>query len=214
VDEREWRATAATVMVAAVMAGALLAWARAPQDPPVDLLAVADGAPAGPGGTALEVPPPTGEGAFTAASGAPGEGDGAEEITVHVAGAVIRPGLVQLPADGRVADAIAAAGGIAGGGDASSVNLAARLVDGSQVVVPAEGGPPGSVGGVGDGLVHVNHADASQLEALPGVGPVLAERIVAHREASGPFAAVEDLLGVPGIGEAKLASLRDLVALP
>jgi competence protein ComEA len=66
----------------------------------------------------------------------------------------------------------------------------------------------------GNGLISLNQADAAALEALPGVGPVLAERIIAHREERGPFQSVEDLLEVPGIGEAKLASIRDLVAVP
>ena len=202
-EEREWRVAAAAVMVAAVATGALLAWAGAPQDPPAELVAVEG--PTGssaPGEPAPAVGPPE----------TTGDLEPGEVITVHVAGAVARPGLVQLPPDARVADAVAAAGGVAEGADPASVNLAARLVDGSQVVVPAEGEP--AVGESADRLVRVNHADASELEALPGVGPVLAERIVGHREANGPFAVVEDLLGVPGIGEAKLASLRDFVAVP
>lgn len=133
-------------------------------------------------------------------------------IDVHVAGWVNNPGVVNVSENSIVADAIAAAGGLRPGASADSVNLAARLSPGQQIVVPG----PGNVGahtspGEPDGLISLNHASATELEALPGVGPVLAERIVAHRESSGPFREVEDLLQVAGIGEAKLASLRDLV---
>ena len=97
--------------------------------------------------------------------------------------------------------------------DLRKLNLAAGLADGQQVVVPgsAEGRDPAAVD---DGRVRVNTASVSDLEQLPGVGPVLAARIAAHREENGPFSTVEDLLDVSGIGEAKLASLRDAVVLP
>lgn len=134
--------------------------------------------------------------------------------TVHVSGAVAAPGLVEVPADGRVADAVAAAGGALPSSDLSALNLAAPVRDGEQLVVPAEGAG-GPVGGGGeDGLVRLNQADATAMEALPGVGPVLAARIVAHRDANGSFETPEDLLDVPGIGEVKLAGLRDAIAVP
>lgn len=140
-------------------------------------------------------------------------------IVVHVAGWVESPGLVQLDEGARVGDALAAAGGVRPGASLAAVNLAQSLGDGEQIFVP---GPAGSVGGAeqgptaddGDGLVHLNTADVTALEQLPGVGPVLAERILAHREEMGPFRSVEDLLEVSGIGEAKLASIRDLVVVP
>lgn len=131
------------------------------------------------------------------------------EITVHVAGEVMAPGLVRIPAGSRVADAIAAAGGFTDLAEPTSLNLAASVIDGQQVVV---GGPGASV--VPDGKLSLNQASATDLEALAGVGPVLAARIVSHRAAHGPFAAIEDLLDVPGIGEAKLASFRDSVVVP
>ncbi len=131
------------------------------------------------------------------------------EITVHVAGEVIAPGLVKVPAGARVADAIAAAGGFADSAEPASLNLAAPLVDGQQVVV---GGPGGS--DVSDGKLSLNQATASELENLAGVGPVLAARIVDHRDTHGPFTVIEDLLDVPGIGEAKLASFRESVVVP
>ncbi len=136
-------------------------------------------------------------------------------VVVHVAGWVRRPGLVELGEGARVADAVAAAGGVLPGGDLSALNLAAPIRDGDQVRVPAPGeSPPNVDGGSDGGLVDPNQASAAELERLPGVGPVLAERIVAYREENGPFRTVEDLLDVPGIGEAKLAALRDAVDLP
>jgi len=136
-------------------------------------------------------------------------------ITVHVAGLVRRPGLVELAEGARVADAIAAAGGLLPGARAEAVNLAAPVSDGSQVVVPGEAGDASTVSGrIPDGKIHLNRATASELDSLPGVGPVIAERIVSYREQNGPFESIDDLLDVPGIGEAKLADLRDLVEVP
>jgi competence protein ComEA len=141
-------------------------------------------------------------------------GDGGERvITVHVAGAVAAPGVVEVAAGSRVGEALAAAGGVTPEADLTRVNLAAPLADGQQVLVPCA--PPGGATVLaGDGRVHLNVAGAEELEALPGVGPVLAQRIVAYREANGPFSVVEDLLDVPGIGEAKLAALREAVLVP
>ena len=136
----------------------------------------------------------------------------AAAITVHVSGAVATPGLVELPAGSRVADAVVAAGGALPGADLAALNLAAPLVDGQQLVVPELSGDAPAV--ASDGRVRINTADAAALDALPGVGPVLAARIVAHRDAHGPFAVIEDLLEVPGIGEAKLAGMRDFVIVP
>lgn len=133
-------------------------------------------------------------------------------ITVHVAGEVRSPGVVRVPAGSRVGVAVAAAGGALPDADLTRVNLAAPLVDGQQVVVPGRGEE--SEAAPADGRIRLNAADAEELEALPGVGPVLAARIVAYREEHGPFGAVEDLLDVPGIGEAKLAALRDAVLVP
>jgi competence protein ComEA len=136
-------------------------------------------------------------------------------ITIHVSGEVVAPGLVQLPDSARVADAIAAAGGSTRAADLSSVNLASVLRDGDQVVIPGVGDAvTPSAGSDADGQIRINRATVAELEELPGVGPVLAERIAAYRDEHGPFAAVEDLLDVPGIGEGKLATLRESVALP
>jgi len=134
-------------------------------------------------------------------------------VTVHVSGAVADPGLVKVSPGARVADAIAAAGGVLPSAEPSLLNLAAPVRDGERVMVPTEGA---SVigGGEDDGKVHVNDADATEMQGLPGVGPVLAERIVSFRSEQGPFTTVEDLLDVPGIGEGKLAAMRDVIAVP
>lgn len=150
-------------------------------------------------------------------------------VWVHVVGQVGAPGLVSLPVGSRVADALAAAGGALPDADLAALNLAAVVQDGAQVRVPAPGesvdGPPDGVadgasaaggavaesGGGADGTVDVNAAGAAELEALPGIGPVLAERIVAWRTEHGPFATVDGLQDVPGIGPAVLGQLRDRV---
>lgn len=139
-------------------------------------------------------------------------------VVVHVAGAVVAPGVHRLPPGARVVDAVEAAGGLAADAEMAAVNLAALLDDGVQVYVPRTGeaapvgaAPAGGVDAVGDGLVDLNTADITELETLPGVGPSTAAAIVDHRERHGPFASVDALLDVRGIGEAKLAAIRDLV---
>ena len=111
-----------------------------------------------------------------------------------------------------MADAVVSAGGALPEADLHRVNLAAPLADGQQLVVPSEDEP--SPGASDEGRVRVNVAGVEELEELPGVGPVLAQRIFDHRDEHGPFVAVEDLLEVPGIGEGKLAALREAVLLP
>lgn len=133
-------------------------------------------------------------------------------VRVHVSGMVMAPGVVDVASNAIVADAIEAAGGLRPGALVDQINLAAPLSAGDQIVVPGpDSGPTDSGGSPGDGVISLNRATAAELEALPGVGPVLAERIVAYRDQNGGFDTVEDLLEVPGIGEAKLASMRDLV---
>ena len=147
----------------------------------------------------------------------------AAEVIVHVAGAVQRPGVVSLPSDGRVADALDAAGGLVPGADGDRLNLAAPLGDGARVFVPLVGqvvpaevppGPAGPTDGVASTApVDLNGADTDALESLPGVGPATAAAILQHRERNGPFSSVEELLEVRGIGEAKLDALSDLVTV-
>lgn len=143
------------------------------------------------------------------------EAQGASEIYVHVAGAVAAPGLYVLNSGARVIDAVTAAGGLASDAETAAINLARPLADGEQLVVPREGEapPPPQGGGSAGGLVNINAADAAALEALPGIGPALAARIIAWRESEGPFGAVDDLLAVSGIGPSVLESLRELVTV-
>ena len=180
------------------------------------------GAEENPAGGSPPAGPATGTGA--APSSGPGrtgvETGGTGELLVHVVGAVRSPGVVRLPAGARVVDAIEAAGGVREDAQTDQLNLARLVADGEQVRVPVvgevvEAGPsagPGaapSAGGTsGSGLINVNTASAEELERLPGIGPALAERIVSHRQAHGPFASLDDLTDVPGIGRAKLEALR------
>ncbi|MEE8457430.1 MAG: ComEA family DNA-binding protein [Acidimicrobiia bacterium] len=135
-------------------------------------------------------------------------------VRVHVSGAVSAPGVVELPTDAIVADAVRAAGGATRTADLTAINLAAGVRAGEMIVVPDTRSTGSLYGTATDSGIDLNSASASDLELLPGVGPVLAERIVAFRTERGPFLTVEDLLGVPGIGESKLASMRDAIARP
>ncbi len=136
----------------------------------------------------------------------------ATQLVVDVAGAVARPGLYHLGAGTRIADAVAAAGGLSRKADATLVNLAAPLADGEQVLVPVRGAAASAGGGPSPTApVDLNTATADQLDALPGVGPATAEKIIAYRQAHGPFRAIDELEGVPGIGPSKLAQLKGLV---
>jgi competence protein ComEA len=131
-------------------------------------------------------------------------------VVVDVTGLVASPGLVTLPAGSRVADAVAAAGGPTKPRATDAVNMARILVDGEQIVI---GGEPSTSGPASTGppLVDLNSADPSVFETLPGVGPVLAARILEWRQANGPFRSVDELGEVSGIGDATLARLRQLV---
>lgn len=190
-----WRAVLVGVLLLGVVAGA--GWWLTRQAPvPVD--------------AALPMVEPA---SVTTSSVPPGP------VVVHVAGAVVTPGVHALPAGARVIDAVDAAGGLRPDADAVRVNLAAEVVDGSQIYVPAVGeidtpvpvGDAVAASGEAGGPVNLNTADVAQLETLPGVGPATAAAIVDHRERNGPFGAVEGLLEVRGIGEAKLAQMRDMV---
>jgi competence protein ComEA len=138
---------------------------------------------------------------------------------VHVVGAVRRPGLYRLRSGLRVADAVARAGGATHKADLAAINLAAPLVDGTQVLVPtrAAAGASGSSGAAGAGAgaaatkVSLSTATLEQLDALPGVGPITAQKIIDYRTEHGSFASVDDLDAVPGIGPARIDELRDLV---
>lgn len=136
-------------------------------------------------------------------------------MPVHVSGWVVNPGVVWVMEGSLTADAIAAAGGALVGADLDSLNLAQPVYEGDQVLVRAK--QPGAADGdqsLGDGLVDINRADSAELQTLPGVGPVLAGNIIAYRDSVGRFETLEDLLEVPGIGETRLASIRDLISPP
>ena len=138
----------------------------------------------------------------------------AAELVVDVQGKVRRPGVVRLPAGSRVLDALRAAGGPRPGVPTTSLNLARQLADGEQVVLdPAGAVAVGSAaaGGVAGGPVNLNTATLEDLDGLPGVGPVLAQRILDWREEHGRFSAVEELQEVPGIGPSTFADLKDRV---
>jgi competence protein ComEA len=145
------------------------------------------------------------------------------EVIVHVRGRVVDAGVFALPAGSRVIDAIEAAGGVRAGASIGDLNLARILVDGEQVAVGVRdtrdapsgtvAGAPGTDAPTADGLVDLNAASATELEALPGIGPVLAERIVQWREDNGPFTDVEVLGEVSGIGDALMAQLRPRVRI-
>jgi len=170
-----------------------------------------------------------GAGAMTPADGAAlAEAAGAGQaaaVVVHVVGQVATPGLVRVPTGSRVADALAGAGGATAEADLSRVNLARLVVDGEQVVVPRPGEPvtvppvaptvgsAGATGAAPDGPVDLNTADEAALDALPGIGEVLAGRIIAWRAERGPFTSVEELGEVSGIGDALLGSLAPLVTV-
>ena len=198
-----WSLWVAGLLAAVVVAGGT--WLGRPQVEPAPV----EPAPA--------APPPAEEPDATPSVGV--AADTAATVVVSVVGSVARPGLVTLPQGARVADAVAAAGGLLPDADPASVNLAAVVSDGQQVAVgvpgaAAEGGATGGVTAAsGSGLVDLNAATAADLDALPGIGPVLAERIVEHRERTGRFRSVEQLDDVPGIGPATYAELAELVTV-
>jgi competence protein ComEA len=142
----------------------------------------------------------------------------AKAVVVDVVGAVRRPGLYRLTDRSRVADALARAGGATRKAQLDLVNLAAPVSDGEQIVVPRRGAVAASAGGgaaaagVSAGPVHLNTATLEQLDALPGVGPVTAQKILDYRQEHGAFGSVDELDAIPGIGPARLEQLRDLVA--
>jgi competence protein ComEA len=194
----------AALLVAALALALVLTWAQRPRESAVPT---------------VRRTVPTGSVASLSASPT-----ASSDVVVHVTGAVRRPGLVELPGGSRVNDAVSAAGGGTRKADLGSVNLARVLVDGEQIVVLRKGGPaaprvssggvdtggPGGVATSGQPL-DLNSATLEQLDGLPGVGPVLAQRIIDWRNKHGRFSSVDELTDVSGIGERTLADLRALV---
>jgi competence protein ComEA len=185
------------VVMVAVLAGAGLWYARSLPKP----VTIAEASAAGVGGQAA-VPSPT-----------------PAPIIVDVAGEVRRPGVYEFAEGDRVIDAIERAGGALPKADLSLLNLAAMLADGTQILVPKAGPPAppgsasGSVPGSTAGLININTASETELETLSGIGEVLAATIVEYRTQNGPFASVDDLEDVSGIGPATLEEIRDHVTI-
>lgn len=137
-------------------------------------------------------------------------------LMVHVAGAVNSPGLYSLEEGSRVADAVEKAGGPSEGALLEDLNMAARIKDGQKIMVPRLRDAQGTEqagGGESGGLLNINTATAAELEELPGVGPMLAKRIVEYRKKDGPFSSIEDLNGIEGIGPKRIETLRGLVTI-
>jgi len=181
------------------------------------LLAVRYVLPAGTTTPAAPLPPPP-------APGASATGASAARVVVDVVGAVRQPGLYRLPEGSRIADAVEQAGGATSKAELAQVNLAAPLADGEQVVVPKRGAvgaaiaPAGAGAGAGAGAdagpavpVQLSTATLEQLETLPGIGPVMAQKILDYRTKHGAFSSVDELDAVSGIGPKRLDQLRDMV---
>jgi comEA protein len=209
------------LVAAVVVLGVRVAWARASARPQP----IAASAHGPPGGLVARTVP-----AAFASMGATGTPTAAGVLLVHVVGQVRRPAVVRLPAGARVLDAVTAAGGVRPSADLKHLNLARPVTDGEQIVVPKPGeaiatvGVPGAGGvgagstgpgptgaGSGNALVDLNTADASALDSLPGVGPVLAQRILDWRTQHGRFSSVDEVGEVSGIGDKLLAQIRPKV---
>lgn len=222
-------AMAACIVIAVLALGAIAAvvW---PSSPQVEMSAVRDAAVAGttPETTETSAKTPGGPGNETNAQAQAGP------LIVSVVGLVVNPGVVEVPAGARVVEAIERAGGLLPEANPASVNLAAPLVDGQQIVVGTEALPAGEIaGGSGgadgsgadsadsgaagasepSGQININTATATQLEELPGIGPATATKIIDFREKNGPFASIDALEEVPGIGPAKVEALRDVATI-
>jgi competence protein ComEA len=151
---------------------------------------------------------------------------GPSEVWVHVAGAIQLPGLYKLPGGSRVADAVNLAGGPTYSGDTDALNLAALLKDGENVVVPLKSlgapqlfasgmpsGAPSALPSAGIGKTNLNSANQAELEDLPGIGEVLAQRSIDYRTQRGPFRAIEDVKEVSGIGDKRFEAIRELITV-
>jgi len=195
-------AFSATLIVAILTGGAVLVWRR-PQPAPIVIASITPLPVASPDPTTTPAP-----------------------ILAYVTGAVARPGVYSLPCDSRVEDAITAAGGAAADADLLAINLAEHVHDAQQIYVPHQGENatpilPTAIPTAysdsgqlpGGQLVNINTAAAQQLEALPGIGPALAQRIIDYRTANGPFQSIEDITNVKGIGQHTFEQLQDQITV-
>jgi competence protein ComEA len=144
----------------------------------------------------------------------------AAPLMVHVSGAVLQPGMYALPPGSRVRDAVQISGGFTGDADAGAINLAALVQDGQKIQIPSKVKdtpvPPAASNPVAtpaSGKINLNTASQAELESLPRIGPALAERIIAYRTEHGPFASLEAIMEVVGIGEGIYAAIKDLITL-
>ena len=216
-DGRE--AIGAAAIAILLVSGALFWYVRSlPSRVEIAASVPASGAPAG-GAAASAVPSPTSTPTATAT------------IYVHVAGRVRHPGVYAFHEGDRVIDAIRRAGGARSRADLRSINLASLLTDGEQIVVAlrtpgaqvpqasgtstgsTSGSEAGGVGGDSTEVVNLNTATLDELETLPGIGPVLGQRIVDYRDQHGPFGAIEDLMNVSGIGDVRFADLKPYITV-
>jgi competence protein ComEA len=210
-----WPHVAGILVIVALLVGAgygLATWRQRAQPAPIEILP--------PQATATTPPSPLPEPTATAGP-----------LRVYVSGAVVHPAVYTLPLGSIIDDAVRAAGGFAADADPVAVNLAQPVADGMQVYVPTLAEveptpppvslPPGAtataaarMGGVTvDGLINIDTATQADLEMLPGIGPATAANIIAYREANGPFATIEAIMDVPGIGEGKFEAIRDLITV-
>ena len=138
------------------------------------------------------------------------------QLAAYITGAVVNPGVYYLPEGSRAEEALQAAGGPTAEADLDRINLARRVHDEEQIYVPRIGEenlPVPSGDPSGGSLININTASAAEMEALPGIGPTLAQRIIEYREDHGPFAAIEDVMNVHGVGEGLFSEIRDLITV-
>jgi competence protein ComEA len=133
---------------------------------------------------------------------------GTRDVVVHVAGEVQKPGVYRMPAGSRVADAVERAGGMTRAGDEDAINLAARLSDGQQIVVPSSAPGGGATTAAADGPISLGSATVEQLDTIEGIGPVTAQNILDYRDEHGGFSSVEEIDQIPGIGPATMEALK------